>query len=293
MRLIKRLLLFACELGVLGFGFLFSSILAAGVTIGVNPSQSTLAAIVFFAGYAVGLILSGFGFAGLRRVTRAWEIESDAADWERSRAERKLHPARARCKRMAVRIGVWVPSAIAAGVLFFLPVATHAVHPGSHYLRHYRVPIPWNTFVLSSSSRPFGYGYAAAFASSGGMARFGVRPFWDSEPLSSEMVFQSFEPEDRLPDISHWYAAPRGAGAVQEVRREFQLGGVGLTCWQHVDRRYYGAWVRPFGTEPPQWYIRCGTPVGARERNLYAWFAGRKEDMPVFYKVIEGVKLVE
>jgi hypothetical protein len=194
---------------------------------------------------------------------------------------------------MALRVLVWAPSAITAGVLFFLPVATHVVHPGSHYLRHYRVPIPWSTFVLSSSSGPFGYGYAVAFNSSGGKARFGLMPFWESEQLSSEMVFESIEPDGQLPDFSHENAAPGRAGAVQESRREFQLGGVAFTCRQQVDRHYYGYWIGPASSEPLQWYIRCGTPVDMRERNLYAWFVGRKEDVPVFYKIIEGVKPVE
>lgn len=295
MRIVKKFLVVACDIGVLYFGLFFSAALAgtiAGVAATWFDSRwNNAAAPVVLFGFLTGLVLTGLGFAAMRRKTRRWEIEWDAAAWVLSRAERRLHPARARCKRIARRILVWAPSAIAAGVLFFLPVATHVVHPGSRYLRHYRVPIPWNVTVFSSASPRFGCGWIVALASSSGKGRYGVTPFWiwKSEQLSSEMLFEARRPEADAFEFNGKRAVPRRRRAAQESQREFQLGGVGFTCRQSVNQDHYGAWIGGSGGEPLWWNVECVTPVGVRERNLHAWFVGREEDVPVFYKIIEGV----
>jgi hypothetical protein len=297
MRLIKRFLLFVCELGILGFGFVFSLVLAVATAMGINSSQESVSIEVaaFSSGLLCGLILTGVGMAAMRRKTRPWEIECGAAEWAASRAERKSHPRRARYKRIAKRILVWAPSAIAAGVLFLVPVATHLVHPSSHYLRYYRVPIPWNMMVFSPPSAPSGYGIVEAFGSSGGMGRFGVTPFRIGDPLqrtealSSGMVFESIDPGTERFGFSRERGASRRGRAGQASGREFQLGGVRFTCRQYVER----GWRWASGTEAPWWEIDCETPVDVRERNLYARFVGRERDIPVFYEIIEGVRAVK
>jgi acyl-CoA synthetase (AMP-forming)/AMP-acid ligase II len=59
----------------------------------------------------------------------------------------------------------------------------------------------------------------------------------------------------------------------------------------HLIYPYRGAYWYA-GTEP-LWSIDCGTPPGVGTRNMYAWFVGREQDIPAFYRIIEGVRLVD
>ncbi len=90
-----------------------------------------------------GSSLTVVEFFLFRRRTRPWKIEYDAVAFELNRAERRLHPRRARYKRIIGRTLLWAPSAVAAFVLLFFPVVSHLVHPSSRYLLRYRIPIPW------------------------------------------------------------------------------------------------------------------------------------------------------
>ncbi len=143
MRPIKRVVIFASEVGVLLVGLTASELLAA--TLAYLSVSEGLALTVGF----VGFLLTIGGWLILRREMRPWKLEYDAAGWAPDRAERKEHPRRAKFKRMLRRTLLYGPSAIAAMVLFCLPVATHLLHPSSRYLRNYRVPIPWSYVVFS------------------------------------------------------------------------------------------------------------------------------------------------
>lgn len=289
MRPTKRLLLFAGELGSLVLGLALASAVASYIVVAndcYNSAECPVASAVLDA----GVVLTIVGFVLLRRRTRPWKLEYDAVGWALTQTERKLHPTRTKYKRITKRILVWVPSAIAAGVLFFLPVATHLVHPRRHFLKYYRVPIPWNVAVFSP---PGAYSYVLAFASSSRKGRFGVTPFWDSKQLSSEMHFGSVNPDAGTFEFNARYTALRRTGAAQELRKEFRLGDVAFTCWQYVHPYRYATRVGPSSTEPLWWNVDCGTPVDVRQQNLYAWFLGREEDIPSFYRIIEGVKPVK
>jgi hypothetical protein len=289
MRVIDRLRLF-CLITVLVVGFVFSISLAFAATIGSGCGQSWRCdAGVFNGALFLGSILTGAGIAVVLRLHPPEATKDDLAGWERWRAERRLRSARAMWKRVALRAALWAPSAIAAAGLVFIPVATHVTHPRSRYLRHYRVPIPWNTTVLSGSEPPFGYGWAVAFVSNSRKGRFGVTPYLDSEPLSSEMVFGSRDPHGETIYLSYEHTSWR-AKPVQESWREIRVGGVAVSCWQYAERRGIGAWDSP---GPLRWYVSCGTPVDVRERNMYAWFAGRESDVPMFYRIVEGVRAVD
>jgi hypothetical protein len=281
----KRLLLFASELGFLVLGLAIALAIASQIAF-ANECYNSVECPVASAVLVAGVVLTIVGFVLLRRKTRSWKIEYDAIGWALTREERKLHPTHARYKRIAVRIMVWVPSMIAALVLFFLPVATHLLHPNSQYLTHYRVPIPWSTSVFA----PYGpqYSYVLAISSSVGKGRFGVTPFLDSRQLTSEMHFGSMSPDAGTFELNLKYARSRREGGDRQLRRDFRLGDIDFTCWQYVHPHRYPR-VGPSATEPLWWNIECGTPVDARQRNLYAWFFGREEDIPTFYRIIEGV----
>jgi len=181
-----------------------------------------------------------------------------------------------------------VPSALAALVVFFFPVATHLAFPLSHYLRDYRVPIPWTATALSLSQG--GLDLVVALVSSTGEGRFGVTPFWNRKPaFSSLMSFSSWTDVDTI-DYVYAKEAVR-EGATQVVHRQFMLGGLPLSCWQYLPTK--NVFRNPLLVGGSIWTVNCETPPRVRQRNLYASFYGMESDIPAFYKVIEGVRPVE
>ena len=284
LRLLRRLLLLASEFGILVLGFVLSLVGANSV----DRSNNGLAPAVFIS----GLVLTALAFWATRRRTRLWKIEYDAVAWTLAQAQRRLHPRRARYKRIAFRGLICVPSVIALVVAAFFPVATHIVHPSSHYLRHYRIPIPWTSTVFAPLGPPAPSSYVLAIAAGDSWGRFGITPFWVfiRQPwLSSEMVFGSIDPNAITFEFNQQSREREHSHAVQPLRRDFRLGSVAFTCWQH--RSYdvhFAAW-----TGPSWWNITCETPPDARRQNLYAWFFGSADDIPAFYATIERVKPLE
>ena len=147
MRPLRRFLIFGEELGIILLGSIFSLVVAVTLAMSLVISGD-IALLVFLA----GCLLTIAGFAALRRKHRAWKIEYDAAGWMIINAERKLHPIRAKYKRIVKRILLWVPSATAALVLLFYPLATHMVHPSSRYVKHYQIPMRWKFTLLSTNN---------------------------------------------------------------------------------------------------------------------------------------------
>jgi hypothetical protein len=278
MRIIKRALLFGSEIGMLLFDLVFPIALATLVFQFTSP-ESLLPLIAFL----FGLLLSVMGHRLFRRKTQAWKIEYDAVGWRLSRAERELHPRRARYKRIARRVLVCVPSAIAAVVLFFFPVVSHIFQPQSQYLTHYRIPIPWTVTVFEGSEQSVGISAVEAFVSSSGRGRFGVTPFWGREAVSSMMHFQSSNPKGPFGSTDQPTAAI-SSGAAHLLRREFSLGNAALTCWQYLLPNRRGG---------PDWHVSCKTPEDVHEYNFFGWFYGDEGDLPLFYKIIEGVTPVK
>lgn len=282
MRKLKRLLLPLIEVGVLGLGFVVSIALGAFV--------HELIGLGFFA-FCSGLLVTSVGFLMILRRHRTARFEYDVVGWEIARADRKVHPRCDRVKKVVWRILVWVPSAVAALVLFFFPVASHLLHPSSRYLRHYRIPIPWTVTILSPVfSQPElapESNLVEAFVSNSAWGQFGVTPFWGRKGLSSTMGFMSVNPHGRVGYNNQPTLAIR-RGAADVTRREFQLGNVTVACWQYVLRHRPGY---PYRTGP--WEVSCSTSEDVHEFNLRAWFYGEDSDLPIFYKTIEGVAPVE
>ena len=272
MRLIRRLLLFITEVAVLLFGLAISLALAIYFASGENSDAAATPILL------AGSCLTILGLFMFRRKTRGWKIEYDAAGWARTQAERRTRPIYARYKRIVQRTLLCVPSAVAAFVLFFLPVVSHMTHPRSRYLKHYRVPIPWTMLVLSQLGSLQEYSFVRAYTgASSDPGRFGFMPFWEPAQLYSLMVFGSVPPGATTFEFNHKQrVAGRG-----EPSREFRFGDAALTCWQN------------FNTRRPHWEVACDTPPEVHEQNFYAMFYGREEDIPVFYRIIEGVTPVK
>jgi len=271
----KRVLLSVGEFGILILGFYLSLFSGAIVAFAFEFAGESAVGWGFLCGAILGLVLTVVGFRAVRRKNRPWKIEYEADRRELERAERKTHPTRARCKRIAKRVLVCMPSLVAALVLFFFPVATHIVHLRAHYLGHYRVPIPWNLAVFSSPEVFWARNYVWALARSDDRARFGVTSY--GEP-SSAIEFGFIDPDY---DAIRFNARYSGSWhpAAQEFSRDFRLNGVAFRCWQYQYGHFGGG----------AWSISCKTPLEARWLNLYAGFLGREEDIPIFYRIIEGI----
>jgi len=279
-RVLKRLLLFALETTV----FVIGTVLAVAIAALVDPRFAIFA-------FVIGLVVTAASLIVIRRKTRRFKIQYDAANWTASRPFRQLHPKRAKYLHMLRRCLIWFPTACAAFVLFFFPVASHIVHPRSHFLRHYRVPIPWNFMVFSSSpGPPEEYSVVNALASSTGKGRFGITPFWDREYMPSLMVFGSVGPNGSF-EINHMSAESRRKGAAQLTKRDFQLGRFNLSCWQYLSHQNWAnrVWLGHSYDDRPLWEIACETPVDVRDRDFYALFYGRSKDIPAFYNVLQNI----
>lgn len=260
---------------------MFYAALAILLSVVFGPPAIGVAEAVF----SICSLLTLAGLVLFRRKTRAWKIDYDATNYRHEKAERKLHPVRAKLKRVFFRTAIWLPSAIAALVVFCFPIASHLACPNSHYLRHFRVPIPWTATVLPQYQR--GSDLVEALVNSSGKGRFAVTTFWDPEPtLLSLMRFWERTDVDRS---TYDYAglAVRDA-ATQVLRRDFEVGDLVLSCWQYVPRR--NMFRMGVGT---MWRIGCQTPAPARQPGFNASFYGSERGIPAFYRVIQGVTPLE
>jgi hypothetical protein len=290
MRPIKTLLFFACKSGVLVVGFIFSFFLAAALGFALAADQDGVSPAGFFAGCFTGLLLTAGALLILRRKT--WrEVEYDTSDWVRSQTERKLHPTRTRYKRIATRILVWAPSAIAALVLFFFPVVTHMAHPGSQYLRRYRIPIPW-TFAVFQGEFPEGNSWVHIIINTSAKGRFGMTPFsvppiWNPGPIS--LADFGYNPNADALDLK--LTDTRIKEATEVKTRESRLDDLVLTCWQYRPGPNFFPHVLPWATMSV-WDIDCRTPAASRYKGFRASFQGREQDIPAFYEIVTGVRPV-
>lgn len=264
MRPPKRPLVFLSEIGVLVLGFVVSAAIAILAAVQLDP-ETTFAALVFYA----GLLLTVVCFFLLRRKTRPWKIEHDAAAYQLEKAERDLHPVRFRYKRVLSRAAIWLPSALAALVVFFFPIASHLACPNSHYYRHYRVPIPWTATVISPGGMGLGGDMPViAFVHSRSAGTFGITPFWYNR--------------SRFTSYFEFSRGWRRRGISWD-------GDMALGCSQHElpSRPFL---ERELGVGP-LWEVVCY--AGPPTENLHARFIGQWSDIAIFYKVVRGVTWID
>ena len=273
MRPLKWGLLFYAEIGVLLVGLFLSAMLAVVLD---SP-------YAFFA----GLVASVGCFALVLRTTRKWKFEYDVEGERLEREERQLHPRRTKYTRAARRFLIWVPSTIAAFVLFFFPVATHMMFCGAGRLVHYQVPVPLSWTILPS----FGAGrqFVTGFVGSTSSERYCIMAFWKLRPYASLTFFWGPNPEAPFVFL-HKRTDERVNASTDVSSRDFSLGRTTLTCWEYLPPHHWRAWdLLP----PGYWEVECETPTEERARGFYASFSGRKEDIPSFYAVVSKVKQVD
>jgi len=281
MLLIKRVLLFGVEAGILALGFV-SAFAFPKLMESILENSGGFA---FFGGLAFTI----FAFLLVQWKTRKWKMKYDAERWLASRAERRFHPNRAKYLRLIRRCLLWLPSVCAALVVFFFPVATHLLNLRSHYLKHYRVPIPWTWTVLSPLGTSGEYSFTNALITMGAMGRYGVTPFWKERSSFSVATFGSVGPDGAF-DFNESQREQRLRGAANVSRRDFQLGKATLTCWQYFPANESRVWKL---VPKDYWEIACSTPASVHDRDFYAHFYGGGDKILRFYKVLEHVTLID
>jgi hypothetical protein len=276
-RPIKRFLLRAAEATGALLCILVSVIVPGLVAMAVDPGQEKpVLGWVFGCTMLAGWILTVVGLMRFRRRMRPWKIEYDAADWQCSKAERKLHPVRARWKRAARRILIWVPTAIAAVVVFFYPIATHLL-PHSRCCGPYRVSFPWTFMTIPS---PVSSDWALVLLDGSDRGRLGVTPvavppFWGNFQPVSFMIFGSY-PQPSTGSVGKQLSGQEGMRI-----KNFRIGNDVLTC------RQYERHGPEIGLD---WTVQCETATP--HANFYATFAGPERDLPAFYDVVRRVTTV-
>jgi len=276
MRTIKRLLLSAEELGIVILGPVLTVVLAVLVS-DWNPRAVDLVAVVLLS----GLLLTPLSFLWVRRKHAPQKFAYDVAGWALDQVERKLHPRRRKWKRILAVSLVSLPSALAAFVLFFFPVASHLQHPSSHYFQHYRIPIPSSVAVFFPSGLDGGdkFRFLTGIVSSNPWGRFGMTTFWDRESLSAITTYGIRYRGGDAGNTADLYI-PRDATDV--LRRDFRANAITLTCWQ-----WRAAWYTA-----RFWTVTCRAPVDAYQQQFEASFYGREESIPSFYEIVDGVAFV-
>jgi hypothetical protein len=215
-----------------------------------------------------GILLAVFCFWRVLRRTRKWIVAVDADAYPRQRAERRERPRRYRWKRLALHVSVWVPSAIAAVVAFDFPLATHLLYPGTHHLEHYLVPIPENLAVFQVGGK-----FVVAFANKDNHWQIYTSPHY--LPIWTVMNFVETEHDA----VRRETVGPR-SDFQWITTRAFAVGDSTAGCWESP-------------TETLSWFAQCETVPVPGGSGIEAKFRGRKEDIPKFYQVVQGIRRVE
>lgn len=282
MRVFIKLLLFTGELAILFFGIVFSLLL--GAVFYFDFTWGKLALIPSF----LGLVLTIAILLLFRRKTRRWEIENEAASWVADRSYRRLHPRQARYLRFLHRCLLWLPSICAAFVFFFLPVASHVAYLGGHLVTHYRLPTPLNWMIIKGHGE---YSFAWVFYSNEGAAKYGFTPIWFNHSFPSSATFGTTGPASPYKWWRPGHEIETGH-ATHVAKKEFKIGAVDMKCWEYRDIYHYGLgdWSSP-PVPGVFWEVLCSTEPNGKDFNLHASFFGHKEEIPDFYKVLQGATL--
>ena len=259
MTTVRRIWLTAQEVAVLFFGSIIA--LAGGSVIGIVFDSPFAGLLPFFGLIALLLYL----FFRLSKKHRPAKILYSAAKYERSHALAKSCPRRARWIHLATRLTVSFPSALAAFVLFFFPIASHMFYPAGTHLGSYRVPIPWNIIVLSG--RVYGDAHAAMAYTSVEENPLGLPRHILSNRFSAGMDFIARPTTPANEPLSRSFPPTR----------EFKLGMQILACWESAS--HYRSLSK----------IDCDTS-GPGQLSLHASLLGAPNQVPVFYRILSGIR---
>lgn len=176
---------------------------------------------------------------------------------------------------------LWAPSACAAFVLVFFPAATQIRY--GHRVGNFRVPLPWSWTIL----KEYGDGTRAdiieTLMTDDGVGRFGINPFWTSNPSFSEAWFAT-RTSPRTHQERQDERTRDAAGPIST--RDVALRDLTVTCWE---------FLRSWPLYPPlsgNYVIECEAAGVTRYQDFEAGFVGRQQDISDFYVVLQQMRAV-
>jgi len=227
--------------------------------------MSSIVAILLFAA-AIGVwLLLGWQVA-------KWRTRTETNKWHALRSLKLGHPEYHAWLQRARKWSLLVPSAITLAILLFYPetyaITTHIFKPHAAQLHQYRMQIPI-TWPIISSTEDNGSDFSfVALWTSRGLARN-----WHFEPFISSATFRTAPVREKYNGVE----LPQHATILSTNTRA--IAGTPSTCLEYLYPMHY---------TPPEDYrlIECATADGG----FKAWFAGQRQDISDFYKMLDSVK---
>jgi hypothetical protein len=274
MPVLKRVLLFLAELGILVVGIVVTS----AILYHFQDEESPALATAFFGILVVSVLI----FVLFRRKSRKWKITVDAATFLNDRAVRREHPRRAKIMRTLRRSLLWFPLLIVAFTLFFLPATSHVVFSSRHLVPHYKFNVPLNWMIVKS---PGPYTFVWVYFSNVGVARYGLTPIWFTKSLPSGATFGITDPSRSY----EWYRPKTdstGARIILIQETSFRIGEIEMKCWEYEGEFHHVSNPRISDAPRVLREVLCSTEPNGRNFNLRASFLGRRDEVLTFYQVL-------
>ena len=218
-------------------------------------------------GFAFGNVLMiGLLIYFRHRTHDSW-IRAEAEKWLAQRSLPRVYIQRRKLWRRIL----WIPSGLVLAIFLFLPevagFVSHLVSGRSVRLHQYRLKTPLTWIVASSSNS------SAWVIATKGIARVGLRSYWQGEEPISEMSFSVGHDSSLL---GGWYLAHARILA----KPTLELGPEKLTCWDIVP--YADTRMSPMDPRSAEILCRSG------QNDFAANFVGTRTDSAAFYELLHS-----
>ena len=226
------------------------------------------------------IVLGTLAFAAYWCVKKngKWGVKADAAQWL---ADRRCGISQGErvWRRRGISGALWIPVLLALSVFLFLPetwgILSHLGHQPSSRLSGYRVTIPVTWIVLYRNEESDGRSWVNGIAGRG--IGLGGNPL-RFDALTSWQVSTSSVGQSETSDYDRW--PPKENDIFS--RRAIAVGNENLECvdyWPSYD------WGPARSEAATIAYVRCS----GRTR-LSASFDGRRDHLPEFYRMLNGIE---
>ena len=228
------------------------------------------------------LIGTVWGLLFLIRKSGGWGVQAEAARWLAERQSGTSADDR-RWRTRGIRIAVCIPILLTLPIFLFLPetwgLASHVRWPRAGVLAGYRFRVPATWYIFYNRREANGWSYANGIAGRG--IGFGGNPF-RLDSLSWWSIGTKPVDGNERTDYDRWPPKP------EDIldQRVIKIGGGTLTCVDYLPS--YGGWVPPRSQAATIAHVDC-SGVG----RLDATFAGPRDQLKAFYRVLDGITEVK
>jgi hypothetical protein len=206
-----------------------------------------------------------------------WGVQADAAEWLADRQSGRGQRERA-WRRRGIRFALLVPALIALSVFLFLPetwgILSHFGPKKSSQLSQYRVTIPVTWIVLYRDGESDGRSWVTGLAGRG--IGLGGNPL-RFDALSSWQVHTRSLAQPETSDYERW--PPKENDILS--RRSIAVGNESLEC---VDYWPSYGWGPARSEAATIAHVECSGATRIR-----ASFDGRRDQLPKFYRMLNGI----